>query len=53
MDCGWRPTALLRIEQTKNVVKHSRDGVEMRYGPDVVTFHSNVCDKCKRANPIG
>jgi hypothetical protein len=25
----------------------------MRYGTSVVTVHTNTCDKCKRANPIG
>jgi len=24
----------------------------MRYARDVVTVHTNNCDKCKRANPI-
>jgi hypothetical protein len=43
---------VLCIEQRENTVKRSRDVAGMRYGREVVSFHSNVCDKCKRANPI-
>jgi len=34
------------------MVKRSRDLAQMRYAWNVVTVHSNACDKCKRGNPI-